>query len=229
MGCQRQREPFISPYDPDARWANKGSRTWVGYKVFLTETGDPDQPPLITHVATTPESHADETMVEPIHADLEDITLLPTEQLMDAGFVRSEQLVDSPQHYGVTLLGPTARDSSWQAHTPGAFDKSQFQVDWERQVVTCPMGKQSHLWLTDQQGLARQVQVFFKRDDCLACSARAQCTRAKKGARVLSLQPRPQHEALQDLRQYQQTQAFKARYAARAGVECVFAGILPTM
>src|SRR5215831_13699168 len=99
----------------------------------------------------------------------------------------SLQVVDSPQQYGVTILGPTAKDSSWQAHTPGAFDKSQFQVDWERQVVTCPMGKASHLWLTDQQGTARQMQVFFNRDDCLACGARAQCTRAKKGARVLSL------------------------------------------
>ena len=161
-------------------------------------------------------------MVKPLHADLENIALLPTEHLMDAGFVRSEQLVDSPQQYGVTLIGPTARDSSWQAHTPGAFDKSHFQVDWERQVVTCPMGKQSHLWLTDQQGIARQVQVFFNRDDCLACSARAQCTRSKKGARILSLQPRPYHEALQDLRQYQRTQDFKQRYATRSGVECLF-------
>jgi transposase len=123
----------------------------------------------------------------------------------------------------VTLLGPTARDSRWQAHTPGAFDTSPFQVDWERQVVTCPMGKQSHLWVTDQLGVARQFQVFFTRDDCLACSARTQCTRATKGARILSLQPRPYHEALQDLRKSQQTQAFKARSAARAGVEAVFA------
>lgn len=221
-GLPAPTQQIISPYDPQARWATKRSRSWVGYKVFLTETCDPDQPRLITHVATTPACTADETMVKPIHADLEASTLLPAEHLMDAGFVRSEQVVDSPEQYGVTILGPTARDSSWQAHTPGAFDKSQFQVDWERQVVTCPMGKESHLWLTDQQGIARQVQVFFNRDDCLACSARAQCTRAKKGARILSLQPRPYHEALQDLRQYQQTKAFKVRYAARAGVECVF-------
>lgn len=26
---------ICSPYDPEARWANKGSRTWVGYKVLL--------------------------------------------------------------------------------------------------------------------------------------------------------------------------------------------------
>lgn len=67
---------ICSPYDPEARWANKGSRTWVGYKVFFTETCDPDQPRLITHVATTPANTADETLVKPIHAHLEEAGLL---------------------------------------------------------------------------------------------------------------------------------------------------------
>ena len=40
---------------------------------------------------------------------------------------------------------------------------------------------------------------------------------------MLTLQPRPYHEALQELRHYQRTQEFKARYAARSGIECVFA------
>lgn len=66
-------------------FANKGTRTWVGYKVFFTETCDPDRPRLITHVATTPASTADETMVKPIHADLAEADLLPAEHLMDAG------------------------------------------------------------------------------------------------------------------------------------------------
>jgi transposase len=77
---------ICSPYDPEARWANKGSRTWVGYKVFFTETCDPDQPRLITHVATTPANTADETLVKPIHAHLEEAGLLPSEHLMDAGY-----------------------------------------------------------------------------------------------------------------------------------------------
>lgn len=215
-------QQLISPYDPEARWANKGSRTWVGYKVFLTETCDPGLPRVITHVATTPASTADETMVTSIHDDLAQADLLPTEHLMDAGFVRSEYVVTSPQQYSVSIVGPVARDSSWQAHIPEAFDKTHFQVNWEQQVVTCPMGKTSHLWLTDQQGVARQAQVFFSRDDCLVCPARVRCTRSKKGARVLSLQPRPYHEALQELRQYQQTRAFQAQYAARSGVEVLF-------
>ena len=141
---------------------------------------------------------------------------------MDAGFVRVEHVVESPKHYGVTIVGPTARDSSWQAHTPKAFDKSQFRIEWERQVVTCPMGKPSRYGLADQRGKDRLVPVFFHRDDCLICPARAQCTRAKNGGRILTLQPRPYHEALQELRKAQRTRDFQQRYAARSGVECLF-------
>ncbi|MBA3824184.1 MAG: transposase [Ktedonobacterales bacterium] len=43
-------EQIASPYDPEARWATKGSTRWVGYKVHFTETCDPEVPHLITHV-----------------------------------------------------------------------------------------------------------------------------------------------------------------------------------
>ena len=46
-----------------------------------------------------------------------------------------------------TLLGPVADDPSWQARAGTGFDKARFLVDWDRQIVTCPMGKQSISWL----------------------------------------------------------------------------------
>jgi hypothetical protein len=33
-----------------------------------------------------------------------------------------------------------AEDPSWQARAREGFDKSQFLVDWDRRVVTCPAG-----------------------------------------------------------------------------------------
>jgi transposase len=41
---------LASPYDPEARYSTKRSLAWVGYKVHITETCDPDFPPLITQV-----------------------------------------------------------------------------------------------------------------------------------------------------------------------------------
>jgi transposase len=51
---------FISsPYDPDVHLARKRTTQWVGYKVQLSETCEPETPNLITHVETTPAPVAD--------------------------------------------------------------------------------------------------------------------------------------------------------------------------
>ena len=42
-----------SPYDAEATFGNKRSMTWTGYKVHVSETCEPDQVHLITHVETT--------------------------------------------------------------------------------------------------------------------------------------------------------------------------------
>jgi transposase len=52
-----------------------------------------------------------------------------------------------------------------------------------------------------------------------ACPARSACTWAKDAPRQLTVRPQAHHEALQGARQRQQTAAFKAQYAQRAGVE----------
>jgi hypothetical protein len=65
----------------------------------------------------------------------------------DKGYTDSQVLVDNQRIYGVTLIGPVADDPSWQARAGTGFDKAQFRVDWDQQVVTCPMGKQSISWL----------------------------------------------------------------------------------
>jgi transposase len=61
--------------------------------------------------------------------------------------------------------------------------------------------------------------VRFSRADCSACPARAQCTKAKVEPRILFLQSREEHDALQSARDNQQTDAFETEYALRAGVE----------
>ena len=113
-----------------------------------------------------------------------------------------------------------ADDPSWQARAGTGFDKAQFLVDWDRQVVTCPMGKQSISWLPNTyppKGMTWEVR--FARKDCTPCPHRAQCTRAKKEPRLLGLQAREQYEALHTARQRQTTEAFYQQYAPRAGIE----------
>ncbi|MGZ3638053.1 MAG: transposase [Ktedonobacterales bacterium] len=56
-------EMVNSPYDLDARYGQKRSTLWVGYKVHFTETCDDDCPHLITQVETTPAGVPDEQIV----------------------------------------------------------------------------------------------------------------------------------------------------------------------
>jgi transposase len=209
-----------SPYDLEARYSLKHGSAWVGYKAHATETCDDDTPHVITHVETTPATTPDDHMLEPIHAALAVQALLPRDHLVDCGYTDAETLVESVQDYGVHIVGPVAADPSWQAREGTGFDKAQFLVDWDQQVVTCPMGKQSISWhphTSPQSGMRWEAR--FARKDCTSCPHRAQCTRAKQEPRIVGLQAREQYEALQAARQYQTTAAFKAQYATRAGIE----------
>src|SRR5262249_45356852 len=79
----------------------------------------------------------------------------------------AETLVESAQDYGVHIVGPMAADPSWQAREGTGFDKAQFLVDWDQQVVTCPMGKQSISWhphTSPQSGMRWEAR--FARKDC---------------------------------------------------------------
>jgi transposase len=118
------------------------------------------------------------------------------------------------------VVGPVAADPSWQARAANGFDKGNFQVDWEREVVTCPAGKESISWLPNtypQNGVAFEAR--FSRKDCTPCPFRSQCTKSKEEPRIIGLQVREQHEALQEARQRQTTEEFRAQYAPRAGIE----------
>jgi transposase len=212
-------ELIFSPYDPEVRYSAKRSTEWLGYKVHLTETCDEAGPHLITHVATTPATTADNTMPEPIHAGLEARDLLPREHLMDAGYTDADAMVNAKVK-GVDICGPVHVDTSWQAQASTGYDISRFRFDWQAQQVICPQGHISHTWIPirNHHG-AEAIEIRFAREDCEPCAARTLCTRAKSHMRMLQIRPQAQHEAIQQARQYQTTEPFQERYAKRAGIE----------
>jgi transposase len=211
---------IASPYDPAARYSTKREIAWIGYKVHLTETCDPDVPHLISNVETTPATTPDDNMVAVVHDSLRRRALLPTEHLVDKGYTDPRVLVDSRRDYGVTIIGPVADDPSWQARSGDGLDKAQFIVDWDRRTVTCPAGKQSISWLPNTYPKNGMVfEARFARKDCTPCRLRPRCTRAKLEPRIIGLQAREHFEALQTARKHQTSDAFRASYAARAGIE----------
>ncbi len=207
-----------SPYDPEARFRHRGNTNWVGYIAHLSESCDDDNPHLITHVRTTTANLHEIHSTEAIHQALRDKGLTPDQHLVDSAYVDADLLVKTPQEYGITLIGPTRKNPSWQAKMAGGYDRYQFDVDWEKKQVLCPQDKQSISWreLTDKTG--PYIQVVFRKEDCVACQARHLCTRSQKERRM-RLQPRPQFEALQEARLHHASQEGKRLYNKRAGIE----------
>ncbi len=212
--AQGAQETIVSPYDTDARLAQKRDTAWCGYKVHLTETCEPDLPELIVQVKTTLAPRPDVKETLDLQHELERRQLLPEEHLLDGGYLESEVLLMHPPH--LRIVGPVPPDASWQAQAGQGFALTHFHIDWSTQRVICPQGQPSRSW-RERPEREGQIQVAFAKAVCRACPVRSACT--KGDHRELQLQPQAYMQALQRQRAVQQTPAFRQAYALRSGVE----------
>ena len=141
----RAQQGIESPYDVEARYRSRHDVSWVGYIVHVSETCDDDECHLITHIKTTDATIHESQCTEEIHQKLIEKQLPPAEHFVDSAYVDAQLLVSSQQQ-NIELVGPTRPNGSWQARTEGAFDLTQFEINWGGQTVTCPEGKQSIYW-----------------------------------------------------------------------------------
>lgn len=240
-GLPPGRDRLISPYDLDARYSVKRDHGWGGYKVHFTETcdtpgthpdtspgSDPDtipapeqdrgdRPNLITGVVTTEATVPDTAMTTPIHHQLAGKGLLPGEHLVDSGYPSAELITDTARLFGVTLVSPMLLDHSAQARAGAGYDKAAFTVDFDLHQATCPQGATSSSWSTCRQHDTDAIVIKFAAATCGPCPVRQSCTSGTR--RQLTIRSRQLHQALRNARAEQATDQWKARYAARAGVE----------
>lgn len=224
--CWRTEQQGIPPssavisssYDTEARYAKKGTTSWIGYKVHLTETCEDETPHLITHVATTAGPIADGDITPQVHEALKGKNLLPNKHIVDTGYVDAELLVTSQEKHEVDLIGPTRPDYKWQAKAGEGFAAGAFSVDWDQQRATCPEGKTSTGWSPAvDRGHNPVIKVKFSAGDCGSCPSRAKCTTGSR--RSITLRPQEQYVALQVARVREGTEDFKKEYSRRAGIE----------
>ncbi len=120
----------------------------------MTETCEADLPEVIVQVQTTvaPGSVVDQLL--PIQHDLLSQGLQPREQLVDGGYLESEQMVAS-EKLGIGLHGPALSDQSWQARAPGGYTLKEFETDF------------NHRELALSAKLLLNEAVFFRHRRCL--------------------------------------------------------------
>jgi transposase len=207
---------YQSPFDLDVRFSRKRKRTWLGYKVHVTETCTDEAPNLITNVRVVNATQQDYDAVDPIHDSLQQRDLLMAEHLVDRGYTSAPLLYDSQEDYGVELFGPVVEKQFWQ-HATG-YDASAFTIDWERRTVTCPEGHTSNPWtMRDHRRDHQLTRVKFKRVECEPCPAHDLCT--KHNRRTLSFHEQPVYEKIQQRKTEQHTDDWKYEYGKRSGIE----------
>jgi transposase len=190
------------------------------YMVHVSETCEPTEPHLLTHVHTTTAAVHEAMCTDDIEQALVEKNLPPQEHLVDAAYISAELLVKSHEDHGITLRGPTRPSQGWQTQVAGAYTIEQFTVDWERQQVCCPQGKWAASWheRVEQDG-SPYIIAAFSRQDCQACPARPLCTQAQQQGRRLRLPPQDQYEALAAARAWYASAEGKQLYQQRAGIE----------
>ena len=213
-------EAIESPYDPEARYRHKCDTEWTGDMIHVSETCEPTAPHLLTHVHTTTAAVYEAQCTTPIHQALSAKDLAPREHFVDGAYISADELVASQEEHGITLRGPTRPIQGWQAHTDGAYDLSQFTVDWEQRQARCPQGKVSTVWreYVDREGQPYTI-VRFGLQDCRSCPTRPLCSRTQKTGRSLHLPSQERFDALQAARAWYASEEGRQRYQRRAGVE----------
>jgi transposase len=160
--------------DHDQHFGRGRNVGWIGYKLHVTETCEPDTPHLVTHLETTTAPVADGAITPNIHAALQERELLPREHLVDTGYVDAElRRVGSQCDYQVKLIGPARPDVKWQARAGQRFEAACFPIDWQRQQATCPMGRTSISWTRAVDKRTNHViKIKFSETDCQVCPSR---------------------------------------------------------
>jgi IS5 family transposase len=168
-------------------------------------------------VATTGATVPDAVMTTPIHQQLEERQLLPSEHLADSGYPPAELIIHAARVFGITLVSPMLLDTSAQARAGAGYDKASFAFDFDAQQATCPQGIASSSWNPCRQHQDEAIVVSWPKNACIPCPARQLCTSGRR--RQITLRSPELHEALASARTEQTSAQWKARYAARAGVE----------
>ncbi len=215
-------ETIESPYETEARFSRKRNKKWVGYKAHFTETCNEKSPNLIVNVLTTQATKQDVSCTKIIHDALDASDRIPEQHYVDAGYTDAELLANSQEDYGIKLIGPARPNPNWQSKVDGGITLYDFDIDWDKEEVTCPKGHTSRSWRQYlKQGDYPQdtIQARFSSTNCNACDLKTLCTRSEKQGRIVNFQPQAQFEALKQAREYIASDEGQQDYRIRAGVE----------
>jgi len=205
-----------SPHETEARYGNKGSHAWIGYKLHVTETIDADLGArFITDSTVTPAFIQDNTSILDIQQHLIERQVPPAQQYVDQGYMSGANLAASLEAC-IDLRG-FIRDGN--VTKPKGFRLPDFSIDVAHRQATCPAGKQAIGWSAVDPKIRNNVAflVSFGKQcqDCPFFGPNL-CT-DKKAGRTIAISR--QHDLITARRAQSKTEAFHQEMQQRAAIE----------
>lgn len=203
-----------SPHDPDATYSGHKGK---GYEVQIAEThGNENLPEIITHVGVTRSCDSDERALPQIVNALTERGMQIEEMVTDTTYGSAANVLEC-EKAGIELVSPVPGNDATVPTSDDVKHGDFFASPTGDDRAICPAGEVA---VREERNASREtIRAYFNGAACAGCDLRDTCpTRVlKDGTRVLHTTNR---RALQDLRRaYEQTEEFKTRYAARAGIE----------
>lgn len=203
-----------SPHDPDVTYSGHKGK---GYEVQIAEThGNGELPEIITHVEVTRSCDSDVSATLPTLDALAEREIQPKEMVADTTYCSTDNAIAAAAK-GTELVGPvpgTASDTMPEAH----LGKGDFLADpCGERPSTCVGGQTATK--TERNDANGVLRLYFDGAACAKCQFSDICAARllKDGTRVFTTTVR--QATMEDRRAYEQSEEFKERYAARAGIE----------
>lgn len=188
--AKRPSRAVCNPHDPDAHYADKRTKKWIGYKVQVVESVDPEKPAkkkgdptdnFITEIVTVEAAQEEmEGLAAALRDEQQHHEIKPAAVYGDAGYITEATLTQAEKDE-IELLGPARPDPN-----KGPYNVDGFQVDVNNRQAICPQGHRStQCSRLEDNYMGKKYYRFEWSSQCDLCPVQKLCTGAKSGRRQL--------------------------------------------
>jgi len=197
---QENDRKLLNQTDPDCAIMRSVQGSHAGYNV---QSVVDDRHGLIVHV----EAVSDTNDVNQFACQIEQANNL-FEKPCDAACADADEL-EKIDRQGITVIVPSQRQALHKEESP--FSKNHFTYDKEQDCYFCPEGQRLRYQGTNKRKGKRNYLIADKKQ-CYACKHYGQCTKSKRGRRIVRLH---NEEVKQKLEMQYQEAASQEIYARR--------------